>query len=131
MVDYVNTQTSVPKNIAIYVKLLAIEHYGSLNGMYADVLIKFLSKAPWKANPPLPWRMAKAHSPSFGKNKLMPDVSWVPMNMMLSSALVDKIKEELVIINSTSEKNVSLRTFLYTAIYWWCAYVMPSKNSGL
>jgi len=130
-VDQINTQTSVPKNIAIYVKLLAIEHYGSLNVMYTDILIKFLSISPWKANPPLPWRMAKVHSPAFNKGKLVSDASWVPMNMMLPAKLVNDIKAELILINATSEKNVSLRTFLYTAIFWWCTYVMPSKKSGL
>ena len=127
-------QTSVPDWLMTYCSQLADVHYSrKLRQMYVHMLEGFLAYAPWKANPPLAWRVAKTHGTTQHLRNSS-DIGWVPMNMMLPQELAGRIKNAIEVINANaSEKGrkLSLRTFLYTAIYWWCTSVYPYQGTGI
>lgn len=135
MTDYVPAQTSVPDWLMTYCRQLADVHHGRrLNRMYEFMLEGFLKIEPWKANPPLEWKMARIHGSSGMRNRKGADMGWVPMNMMLPVDLMERIRQMIDIINMNAtedKRDLSLRTFLFTAVYWWCTYVHPYKGPGL
>jgi hypothetical protein len=134
MNDFVPAQTSVPDWLMTYCRQLADVHHGRrLNRMYVFMLEGFLKVEPWKANPPLEWRKARIHGSSGLRSRAGADQGWVPMNMMLPVDLSERIRQtiESINLNSADEKNVSLRTFLFTVVYWWCTYIHPYKGQGL
>lgn len=137
--ESVPAQTSVPDWLMTYCRQLADVYHGRrLNRMYEFMLEGFLKVEPWKADPPLLWRQARVHgytgvSQSRGRNP-----GWVAMNMILPVDLANRIRVTIDTINingplmaDESEKEVSLRTFLYTAVYWWCTFVHPYKGPGI
>lgn len=134
MANLVPVQTSVPDWLMTYCSQLANVHYSrKLSRMYLHMLEGFLAYAPWKANPPLAWRVARTHGTSRHSRKGS-DIGWVPMNMMLPQELADRVKGaiEAINVNSSDEgRQLSLRTFLYTAICWWCTSVYPYQGSGI
>ena len=134
MAKLVPAQTSVPDWLMTYCSQLADVHYSrKLSQMYVHMLEGFLTYAPWKANPPLAWRFARNHG-ATQHSRNGSDMGWVPMNMMLPQELADRIKEAVKAINAESSeegRKLSLRTFLYTAIYWWCTSVYPYQGSGI
>jgi hypothetical protein len=128
-------QTSVPDWLMTYCRQLADVHYSrKLSRMYIHMLEGFLAYKPWKASPPLTWRVAKIHGMSGMNTRKGTDSGWVPMNMMLPQELADRIKEAIESINLDSAhegRKLSLRTFLYTAISWWCTSVYPYQGPGM
>lgn len=135
MTEFVPAQTSVPDWLMTYCRQLADVHYSrKLNRMYVHILQGFLAYEPWKANPPFNWKMAKIHGSSGGSSHKGADYGWVPMNMVLPMALSDQIKHVIEMVNMSStdlDRKLSLRTFLYTAICWWCTCVHPYKGPGI
>ena len=102
--------------------------------MYVHMLEGFLTYEPWNANPPLAWRIAKIHGASGAAPRKGTDSGWVPMNMMIPQQLADRIKMAIESINVNSAQDgrkLSLRTFLYTAICWWCTSVYPYQGPGI
>lgn len=93
----------------------------------------FLNIKPYKTKPPLPWFISKMHAYRVGTFRPNADYGWVPMNMRLPTELIDKIKQEIEYINLSQieEKKLSLRTFLYTAVVWWCSWVYPYEGLKL
>jgi hypothetical protein len=136
MTKYVNAQTSVPYWLMVELHQVALRRYTRLNKMYILMLKSFLAYKPWEANPPLPWRVAKAHG-TFSHTVGNPSVSgWVPMNMLLPSEMVDEIKHTIEVINyivpdHKLERRLSLRSFLYTAVVWWYRDVLNLKGPGV
>lgn len=133
MLETVSAQTSVPDWLMTYCRQLAdVNHNRRLNRMYEFMLESFLKVKPWKANPPLPWRMAKIHG-SSGRSRTGADQGWVPMNIVLPVALKERITTAIEVINSdkSDDARVSMRTFLYTAVVWWCKYVYPYNGPGV
>lgn len=135
MVDSQPAQTSVPDWLMTYCRQLADVHYSrKLNRMYVHMLQGFLAYKPYNANPPFGWRVAKIHSSSGGRPRKGADLGWVPMNMVLPVELAEQIKQVIEIENMNApddSKKLSLRTFLYTAVCWWCSSVYPYKGLGL
>lgn len=135
MTDYVPAQTSVPDWLMTYCRQIADVHHGRrLNRMYEFMLEGFLKVEPWKANPPLEWKTARIHGSSGMRSRKGADLGWVPMNMVLPTDLAERIRQQIEIINinaTEGQRDVSLRTFLFTAVYWWCTYVHPYKGPGL
>lgn len=135
MTEYIPAQTSVPDWLMTYCRQIADVHHGRrLNRMYEFMLEGFVKVAPWKAEPPLNWRMARIHGSSGLRSRKGADLGWVPMNMVLPTDLAERIKQAIDIINTNAtegERDVSLRTFLFTAVYWWCTYVHPYKGPGV
>lgn len=135
MTEYVPAQTSVPDWLMTYCRQIADVHHGRrLNRMYEFMLEGFLKVEPWKAYPPLKWRMARIHGSSGLRSRAGADPGWVPMNMVLPTALAERIRQTIEVINlnaTEGERDVSLRTFLFTAVYWWCTYVHPYKGPGM
>lgn len=135
MTEFVPAQTSVPDWLMTYCRQLADVHYSrKLNRMYVHMLQGFLAYEPWKANPPFAWRVAKIHGSSGLRSRKGADPGWVPMNMVLPLELSDQIKHTIdrINVNDTDMKRVlSLRTFLYTVICWWCTSVYPYKGPGM
>lgn len=134
--EFVPAQTSVPNWLMTYCRQLADVHYQrKLNRMYVHMLESFLAYEPWKANPPFAWRLAKIHQTTGGPLiRREADAGWVPMNMVLPTPIVDRMKHAIEQINATDAtltKSLSLRTFLYTAICWWCIAVYPYQGPGL
>lgn len=134
--EFVPAQTSVPNWLMTYCRQLADVHYQrKLNRMYVHMLESFLAYEPWKANPPFAWRLAKIHQTTGSPiNRREADAGWVPMNMVLPTPIVDRMKHAIEQINATDAtltKSLSLRTFLYTAICWWCIAVYPYQGPGL
>lgn len=127
--EFAPAQTSVPNWLMTYCHQLADVHYErKLNKMYVHMLESFLAYEPWKANPPLEWRLAKSHRTR--------STGWVPMNMMLPTALVEQMKHVVEGINESGLTTLpravlSLRAFMYTAIYWWCTAVYPYDGNQL
>ena len=132
---FVPAQTSVPDWLMTYCRQLAEVHYSrKLNRMYVQMLQGFLAYEPWKATPPLAWRVAKIHRSSSIHARKGSDLGWVPMNMQLPTALFDQVKNtiELININDTGLTRIlSLRTFLYTVVVWWVTSVYPYKGPGI
>ena len=136
MTDFVPAQTSVPDWLMTHCRQVSDVHYRrKLNRMYVYMLQEgFLKLEPWKANPPLAWKVPKGHGSYGTHSRKGADLGWVPMNMVLPTDLADKIKRTIEIINMNSTdsgKKLSLRTFLYTAIYWWCTEVHPYEGPGI
>lgn len=135
--EFVPAQTSVPNWLMTYCRQLADVHYQrKLNKMYVHMLESFLAYEPWKANPPFEWRLARIHRTTGGVSvRRDTDSGWVPMNMVLPTALVDRMKHAVEHINATYAavlpRALSMRTFLYTAICWWCIAVYPYKGPGM
>lgn len=134
MTEFVPAQTSVPDWLMSYCRQLADVHYQRrLARMYVAMMEGFLTIAPWKANPPLPWYVPRTHRVSEASAKRNADLGWAPMNMQLPVDLVDRIKTELEILNGSGiyERQLSMRSFLYTAVVWWCTHVYEYKGPGL
>lgn len=136
MTDFAGAQTSVPDWVMTYCRQLAEVHYSrKLNKMYIHMLQCFLANEPWKATPPFAWRVARIHRTSGLNTKAGADPGWVPMNMVLPVVLVDQIKHTIELINLNGgaglNRALSLRTFLYTVICWWCINVYPYKGPGV
>ena len=135
MSSLVPVQTSVPDWLMTYCRQLTDVHYSrKLSRMYVHMLEGFLAYEPWKANPPLAWHVAKTHGGAGMSARSGADQGWVPMNMMLPRELADRIKVAIESINMSSPQDgrkISLRTFLYTAIFWWCTSVYPYKGPGM
>lgn len=135
MTKFVPAQTSVPEWLMTYCRQLADVHYSrKLNRMYVHMLQGFLAYEPWKATPPFAWRVARIHRSSGLQPRKGSDLGWVPMNMMIPAELADQIKHRIEAVNTNSpdlERVLSLRTFLYTAICWWCTSVYPYSGPGM
>lgn len=135
MTDLVPAQTSVPDWLMTYCRQLADVHYQrKLNVMYVHMLEGFLANQPWKAMPPFPWHLARVHRVSKALAAPGVDLGWVPMNMMIPSDLVNRLKSEVELVNINDpelERVLSLRTFLYTAVCWWCKAVYPYQGPGI
>jgi hypothetical protein len=132
--EFVASQTSVPDWLMTYCRQLADVHYErKLNKMYVHMLSGFLAYEPWKQNPPFAWRVARTHRSSISIPRKGVDLGWAPMNMMLPNALYDRIKNTIEVINNANhgQKPLSLRTFLYTVICWWCSSVYPYSGPGV
>jgi hypothetical protein len=125
-------QTSVPSWLMTYCRQLADVHYNrKLHKMYVHMLESFLACAPYRATPPFPWYMAKLHGSTGRKQSPGADPSWVPMNMVLPEKLAAQIDLEIDKINMEGQKMISLRTYLYTAVVWWCSFVYPYEGPGI
>lgn len=135
--EFVPAQTSVPDWLMTYCRQLADVHYNrKLNRMYVHMLDSFLAFEPWKANPPFEWRVARIHRTSGAHLRRGSDLGWVPMNMLLPTELYDRIKHAIDKINVSAQvgaltRALSLRTFLYTVICWWCTCVHPYSGPGM
>ena len=135
--EHASAQTSVPDWLMTYCRQLADVHYQrKLNIMYVHMLESFLACGPWKATPPYGWRVAKIHPTGKPGFSLRESASgWYPMNMVLPTTLVDKIRAEIELINDSPNpgprRNLSLRTFLYTAVCWWTTFVYPYNGPGM
>lgn len=132
---FVPAQTSVPDWLMTFCRQLADVHYSrKLNRMYVHMLQGFLAYEPWKASPPLEWRVARIHRSSGVHVRKGSDLGWVPMNMLLPEALYEQIKNTIEIINindTTLTRNLSLRTFLYSVVVWWVSSVYPYTGPGM
>jgi hypothetical protein len=132
---FVPSQTSVPDWVMSYCRQISDVHYGrKLNRMYIHLLNGFLTYEPWNASPPFAWRYAKIHRTSGARVSQGGDLGWVPMNMLLPNELYDRIRHVIDVVNtngSTSHRQLSMRTLLYTAICWWCSAVYPYTGPGM
>lgn len=135
MVDFQPAQTSVPDWLMTYCRQLADVHYKrKLNMMYVHMLQSFLAYKPYEAQPPFAWRTAKIHGSSGLRPRKGADLGWVPMNMVLPVDLAQQITHVIEITNMNAPEGVrqlSLRTFLYTAVCWWCTQVYPYTGPGM
>lgn len=117
-------QTGLPRHIQVYLKQLGIVHYGSLQAVYEDMVTKFLNVKPWAANPPLDWREAPTRQGSAG---------CTVANVALSVGLTERMRKELEEINDKrwpghEKYGITIKTFLYTAVYWWVTFVYPQNR---
>lgn len=135
--DFVPVQTSVPDWMMTYCRQLADVYYGrKLNRMYVHTLEWFLEVQPWKANPPLEWRVARNHAARRTAAEEGVDPGWVPMNMQLPTELYNRIVAAIEIAEANGfaaklSRPLSIRTFLFTAMCWWVIYVYPYEGPGL
>lgn len=131
-VDLVSAQTSVPDWLMSYCRQLADVYYQrKLNRMYVHMLQSFLAYEPWKANPPFEWRVVKMHGSARLRPRNGEDMGWVPFNMQMPVKTSEEIKQKIEQINwnlPSSQKRVSIRMFLYTALVWWCTAVYPYEG---
>lgn len=134
--EFAPLQTSIPEWLMTYLRQIADVHYSrKLNRMYVHMLESFLAYEPWKANPPFEWRLPRTHRSGGSSARPSADPGWVPMNMQLPNALVDRLKVQVEQVNSgysaSLKRDLSMRTFLYTAVCWWCIAVYPYEGPGL
>ena len=113
-------QTRCPAQIIAYLKGLAMLRYGKLLALHDDMLRKFLDSRPWAAEPPLNWRTPKSPQAIAGGDGPS-QTGWKTFNIQVSPELKVEIEERC------AELEVSMSTFCYTAIYWWCKYIMPPR----
>ena len=114
-------------------QLAEVYYRRKLNRMYVHMLQSFIASEPWKACPPFPWRSARMHSSSPNLRNGF-ELGWLPMNMSLPTELMDQIKQTIETINVSGSglaRDLSIRTFLYTAICWWCTAVHPYSGPGI
>ena len=112
-------QTRCPAQIITYLKSLAMLKYGTLLQMHDDMLKKFIASEPWAKSPPLNWRRPRAAQLTNGD--AVSQTGWKTFNVQVSAGM----KEE--IMRRSGEQGVSASSFVYTAIYWWVAYIWPPK----
>ncbi|MDR5791718.1 hypothetical protein P9281_34795 [Caballeronia sp. LP003] len=112
-------QTRCPAQIIVYLKSLAMLKYGTLLKMHDDMLRKFIASAPWEKNPPLNWRKPRAAQTVAGES--VSQTGWKTFNVQVSSDLKAEVMQR------SEELGVSASSFVYTAIYWWVAYIWPPK----
>lgn len=133
--DLVPSQTSVPDWLMTYCRQLADVHYARrLNRMYVHMLQAFLKFDPWKSNPPFPWYYTRVHQSSNTKRHGGSDLGWIPMNMQIPVEIINEIKAAIEVINVNNmslKRKISVRTFLYTAVVWWCKEVHPYNGPGM
>jgi hypothetical protein len=113
-------QTRCPAQIIVYMKSLAMLKYGTLLQMHEDMLQKFIKSEPWAASPPLNWRKPRSAQTTGGEG--VAQTGWKTFNVQLSAALKDEVTRR------SSELGVSASSFVYTAIYWWVAYIWPPSK---
>jgi hypothetical protein len=118
--QFVNMQTVLPGHVQTYLRQLAIVHYGSLQHVYEDMVIKFIKVQPWAAKPPLDWREAPMRT----------SAGCTVANVTLSTGLAEMVDQTLEDINTVQypgheRYGITRKTFLYTAIYWWVTYIYP------
>ncbi|WP_226034402.1 hypothetical protein [Aquitalea palustris] len=114
-------QTRCPGQIIVYLKGLAMLRYGTLVRMHDDMLRKFLMSQPWAADPPLSWRTPRSAQTNAGR-EAPAQTGWKTFNMQMSPDLKQVIAEKC------DELEISMSTFCYTAIYWWCKYIFPPQK---
>lgn len=124
MKPFTNMQTILPAHIQMYMRQLAIVHYGSLQATYEDMVAKFIMVRPWEASPALEWREAPVRT----------DAGCSIANISLSYGLAEKVNKTLEEINDKQyvgfEKyGITIKAFLYTAIYWWVTYIYPQRKA--
>ncbi|WP_434716381.1 hypothetical protein [Paraburkholderia sp. A3RO-2L] len=112
-------QTRCPAQIITYLKSLAMLKYGTLLQMHDDLLKKFIASEPWAKTPPLNWRKPRAAQTTSGD--AISQTGWKTFNVQVSPAMKEQIMQ------LSSELEVSASSFVYTAIYWWVAYIYPPK----
>ncbi|MFX1767973.1 hypothetical protein PWP93_36500 [Paraburkholderia sp. A1RI-2L] len=112
-------QTRCPAQIITYLKSLAMLKYGTLLQMHDDLLKKFIASEPWAKTPPLNWRKPRAAQTTSGE--AISQTGWKTFNVQVSPAMKEQI------MRLSSELDVSASSFVYTAIYWWVAYIYPPK----
>ncbi|MGS0741119.1 hypothetical protein ACVBEF_04665 [Glaciimonas sp. GG7] len=120
MERFENMQTVLPGHVQMYLRQLAIVHYGSLHLLYDDMVKKFINVGPWAAKPPLPWREAPMRN----------GPGCTVSNVTLSSdiaMMVDQILEDINNVEYPGYKRygITRKTFLYTAVMWWVTYIYP------
>lgn len=123
MEPLVNMQTVLPDHVLTYLRQLAIVHYGSLQAVYEDMVIKFIKVTPWSSTPPLPWRDAPMRN----------SAGCTVANVTVSKETADKLDDALLEINKSSypgheRYGITRKTFLYTAIFWWVTYIYPQQR---
>jgi hypothetical protein len=136
MAEFVGAQTSVPDWLMTYCRQLAEVYFErKLNRMYIGMLEGFLCYEPWAAKPPFAWRMAKIHAAGkVGGQRKGSDLGWVPLNLQLPKDLELRIKTMIAEVNAQGTelgRELSLRTFLYTAVCWWCQAIYPYPGPGV
>lgn len=112
-------QTRCPAQIITYLKSLAMLKYGTLLQMHDDLLKKFIASEPWAKNPPLNWRKPRAAQTTSGD--AISQTGWKTFNVQVSPAMKEQIMQ------LSGELGVSASSFVYTALYWWVAYIYPPK----
>lgn len=115
-----NLQTVLPTHIQTYMRQLALVHYGSLQHVYEDMVVKFIQVGPWAASPPYPWREAPMRN----------EPGCTVANVTLSADTAKLVADTIEDINNSSDATrgrygITRKTFLYTAIMWWVTYIYP------
>lgn len=102
-----------------YLRMLAVHPrfpYRNLAGMYEVLFDKFLEHKPWDLG--LQWRRPKSIKSVTG------ETGFVQVNIQLPIELAERCQQ------AAAAHDVSLATFIYTALYWWGRYVHPPKKDN-
>lgn len=112
-------QGRVPEAMHEYLRLLAVRKFSNLNKMYEKMFESFAELKPWEMG--LVWRKPQAvKSVTDGIAK---GTGWIQINIQITTELHEKVKEQAEAIKATH--GVTLASYVYTALYWWCVYVYP------
>lgn len=112
-------QTRVPATIRLYLKGMAVVHYGTLKRFFDALLTQFMQQRPWEGVAPIDWMQPRSpHSVTNGRSTV---TNWRVINLHLSDDVYDQA-EKLI-----QQLGVSQAVFCYTAIYWWVKYIQPPK----
>jgi len=100
-----------------YLRMLAVHPrfpYRNLAGMYSVIFERFLEHKPWDLG--LVWRKPRSVKSVTG------GTGFVQVNVQLPIELAARVRAK------ADEMDVSLASFVYTALYWWGRYVHPPKQ---
>lgn len=113
-------QTRVPTQVLDYVRAIAVREFGSMTNFFNFWVPIYLAEQPF--NNGLAWRQSKGgvsqRQLADGTMKYT-STSW----FLLNASVEPDIRN--AVISTAKQLNVSMSTFVYTFIYWICAYVYP------
>ena len=101
-----------------YLRMLAVHPnfpYNNLANMYAVLFERFINDKPWEHG--LKWHKPKSIKSVTG------ETGFVQVNIQLPIEQCERVK------NSALAHDVSLATYIYTALYWWSRFVHPPKKN--
>lgn len=112
-------QTRIPDALHDYLKAVSAFRYKTMANMFEAMFTRFINERPWERG--LHFRQPKAAVKNNGTDAAA-RTGWSQLNIQLTQDMAAQVKEE------AKKRDVSLASYCYSAIYWWCQYVYPPRK---
>lgn len=118
--DLALLQTRLPEPLRQYLKALAAYRWGTLDAMFERVFTHFLREKPYEHG--LHFRQPRAAASYARGGDSRQKTGWVLVNVHLPRELAGAVRRD------AERLEVSIASYLYTALYWWARYVYPPRR---